>query len=437
MRASWCALVILMFVGHPLYASSPATRNNDDSCEISVAPAATLLLPYFEVNLSDPAGETTLFTIANVASLPQIARVTIWTDWAYPVLAFNIFLTGYDSQSISLYDVLDGGRIAGTSSHSEVGQRSAENDTNPLHDITECVDLPDRLPPHILADLRSALTVGRTSGCASARVGSVHANAIGYATIDVVRNCGPAMPVDTGYFSAEILYDNVLIGDYQQLNGINSFAQGNTLVHIRAIPEGGLSGSATTNFRRTFYSRLQNGGTADRRQPLPSTFAARWIYGGTGALRSAVKIWREGVTSAAAGCAVSSNATMNLPDIVRFDDEENATISYPDCVITCPEFFWDVPSVRRIEVDTSGAYLPPNPDGAISGWMYFNLHNERGQPPDDIATQGWVVVSMAAEGRFSADFDAAFLGSGCSPPAPFTAEDGSAPFIGPAANVNP
>jgi hypothetical protein len=30
-------------------ASSPATTNNDDSCDISLLPAATLLLPYFEV----------------------------------------------------------------------------------------------------------------------------------------------------------------------------------------------------------------------------------------------------------------------------------------------------------------------------------------------------------------------------------------------------
>jgi hypothetical protein len=32
-------------------ASSAATRNNDDSCDIAVLPAATLLLPYFEVDL--------------------------------------------------------------------------------------------------------------------------------------------------------------------------------------------------------------------------------------------------------------------------------------------------------------------------------------------------------------------------------------------------
>src|SRR5262245_24090407 len=107
---------------------APATTNNDDSCDISVAPAATLLLPYFEVDLANAAGETTLFTITNVSQLPQIAHVTIWTDFSFPVLDFNIFLTGYDVQSINLFDIISRGRIAepGTSSDSDTGRRSLE-----------------------------------------------------------------------------------------------------------------------------------------------------------------------------------------------------------------------------------------------------------------------------------------------------------------------
>jgi hypothetical protein len=70
--------------------------------------------------------------------------------------------------------------------------------------------------------------------------------------------------------------------------------------------------------------------------------------------------------------------------------------------------------------------------------MYINLNNFdwRRQPPDDTATQGWVIVSMSAEGRFSMDFDATSLGNGCSPRSDPTADDGSAPAIGPAPNVN-
>src|SRR5688572_8058632 len=86
-------------------AAGPTTTNNDDSCDISVAPAATLLLPYFEVDINAPAttATQTLFTITNVSEYPQIAHLTVWTDLTVPVLDFNIFLTGYDVQSINLY----------------------------------------------------------------------------------------------------------------------------------------------------------------------------------------------------------------------------------------------------------------------------------------------------------------------------------------------
>src|SRR5713226_6825865 len=72
-------------------AGSPSTTNNSDSCDIGVTPAATLLLPYFEVETST-RGANTLFTITNTSRFPQIAHVTLWTDWSSPVLDFNIFL---------------------------------------------------------------------------------------------------------------------------------------------------------------------------------------------------------------------------------------------------------------------------------------------------------------------------------------------------------
>src|SRR5690242_5884147 len=93
--------------------TGPSTTNNDDSCDISTAPAATLLLPYFEVDINSQAttAQTTLFTITNVTQIPQIAHVTVWTDLSFPVLDFNIFLTGYDVQGINLYDVIARGFV--------------------------------------------------------------------------------------------------------------------------------------------------------------------------------------------------------------------------------------------------------------------------------------------------------------------------------------
>ena len=101
--------------GGIIAGTGPTTTNNDDSCDIGVAPAATLLLPYFEVDLGVAgAGRTTVFSVTNVSPYAQIAHVVLYTDWSFPVLDFNLFLTGYDVQPINLYDVIVRGIIGST-----------------------------------------------------------------------------------------------------------------------------------------------------------------------------------------------------------------------------------------------------------------------------------------------------------------------------------
>lgn len=429
----------------------PTTTDNDDTCDISTAPAATLLLPYFEVDLSNAQGTNTLWTVTNVSNLPQIAHVTIWTDRSFPVLDFNIFLTGYDVQSISMFDIIANGIIAppnGTSSDTDEGARSALNTGNPLLDITNCDNLAVTIPATLLADLRSALTTGLYSACGTTRIGNVQADghARGYVTVDVAESCSTDLPTDPNYYLTEILFDNVLVGDYQQVDRANNAAQGNPMVHIRAIPEGGDVGTTgtpgfETNFDRTFYSRYQPlGGVADRRQPLPSTFAARWINGGTGQFNTNFKIWREGITGATLQCNLyPQNASLAITELVRFDEDENPTTFTPDVIISpVPPGGVALPETSLTSSANTSIY-PPNPGGDVAGWMYLNL--DHGSPAGAvdaaIASQNWVVVSMLAEGRFSVDFDAAWLGNGCSPVAPVTAEDGSDPVIGPAANATP
>jgi len=418
----------------------PATTNNDDSCDISVAPAATLLLPFFEVSPT-AGGENTTFTVTNVSQLPQIAHVTIWTDYSFPVLDFNIFLTGYDVQSISLYDIIYRGQIAppGTTSDSDTGRRSADNDANTLLDISNCDVLAVVVPPELAADLVSALTLGRTLGCGSNRIGGVHTNAIGYVTIDVAESCSTALPTDAGYFTTEVLFDNVLIGDYAQIDASNNFAQGNPMVHIRAIPEGGAPTSpAIINFDRTFYSRYQAGGVADRRQPLPSTFAARWISGSSADFQTSLKIWREGRTTGGAGCAVTVNSVIPVVELVRFDESENPTTFTPGRIISpLPTVPLSRPETSRTPV--TDPFFPPNSTSDVGGWMYLNLDDTANANAfGTLATQNWVIVSMRAQGIYSVDFDAAWLGNGCSPAVGVTGEDfGTGTAIGPAANLTP
>ncbi len=479
-------------VGTAGVASGPATTNNDDSCDIGTAPAATLLLPYFDVDIKDSQSiaHTTLFAITNVSNLPQIAHVTVWTDWSFPVLDFNIFLTGYDVQSINLYDILNRGIIAppsGTSATTTVpanptaGSQAAcsgyEGDvcapgalvpannasTNPnINSFTGCTNLPGAIPPTLLSCVQSALTTGvYTCGCTSSQiVGGTHSDAIGYITVDVNANCNTSLPNQATYFTTNILFDNVLIGDYEQVNpnsATGNYAGGNPMVAIRAVPEGGAVGSSAlmappTNLPNTFYDRYEGTGVgahalarADRRQPLPSLFAARYIQGGTAAFNTSYEIWREGITQGACSGtqAASSNSALAISEIVRFDEHENATTVSPTTVISpAPNITLSLPETSSTPTSASLFPAMPSAAGDVSGWMYLNLHNggtdtstldysRDGVAPagPNRASQNWVSVDMYAEGRYEALFDAAWLGNGCSPPAAVGAQ------IGPAGGV--
>ncbi len=509
--------------GGILAGAGPTTTNNDDSCDIGNAPAATLLLPYFEVDAA-AGGRTTIFSITNVSPYAQIAHVTLWTNWSFPVLDFNIFLTGYDVQPINLYDVIFSGFIGSASGGTGINSTFSPNaraatgvtpngiatalatGTNPSQGTqpfsvttsqgnpnflpsatANCAAgrLPGQLPGALATDVRALLTTGRSTGAgvscptpsgAEARVGGDQGGvtAIGYATIDVAATCSTSLPTDATYYSAEILFDNVLIGDYQDINQsttAGNYAGGNPLVHIRAIPEGGAAGVAAvaTNLPFTFYDRYTINGagaprTIDRRQPLPQAFAARWINGSTAAFDTQYKVWREGFTTGFQGAGSTTsgctdyvvNSTIPLTEIVRFDEHENAGVagSTGGIIVSPPPPTTVVNTPEAVRLGVTNSLFPTVAGSTdVGGWTYFNLNNGGdatadavftpvlvlGQPysatrpgftitsvggaaglfPRDIS-QNWVILQMFAEGRYGVDQDANWLGNGCSAPFPVT-----------------
>jgi hypothetical protein len=409
------AAAILVFSAWTL---SGATLRNNDSCDIAPFPAATLLLPYFDVDINTPitTATTTIFTIINTSREQHIARVTIWTDLAYPVLTFDLLLTGYEARSINLYDVIVRGFFL------RAGDEA-------------CGDTSRFIPQAILNDLGTALTTGHTLSCGLATVGSRHTDAIGFVTIDTVATCGTTMPNDPAYYN-ELLYDNVLTGDYEWIaplyfTGAN-YAGGNPLVHIRAIPEGGPAGVVTkTNLPYTFYDLYTPRGTADsramdRRQPLPHAFIARYIQGGAGAFNTELRIWREGVVPPGAACTSykeNAGSAMKSAEIVRFDEHENPTI-FASAIIADP-VIPRLPFPTISSTPTSSGNFPPlSISGDLGGFLYLNLDNVTPSPNASTkpgtahATQNWVIVSMKAQGRFQTAVDATPLANGCSPAPP-------------------
>src|ERR1051326_7325863 len=59
-------------------AFGPSTTNNNDTCDIGTTPAATLLLPYFNVDFGGGNTSNTIFTVVNTSRFPQIAHVVLW-----------------------------------------------------------------------------------------------------------------------------------------------------------------------------------------------------------------------------------------------------------------------------------------------------------------------------------------------------------------------
>ena len=398
------------------------THRNDDSCDIALLPAATLLLPYFQVDVMKDPGRatTTLVTVVNTSNQPQIARMTLWTDWGYPGLSFEIYLTGYDVQAVNLYDVLARGRLPGAGSQSShTGSRSVGSNPHFLASaLTSCRILPSSLPASLLADIQKTFQQGLNGSCGNTRVGGVHEAAMGYVTVDVVATCSGRTPRDPDSVG-ELLFDNVLTGDYEIVDpnpASGNFAFGSPLVHIRAIPEGGNAGEiAESRLPRTFYQRLYNG--RDRRQPLPSTFAARYIQGGGSGFNTSFAIWREAEKQPHTGCfGYTDNSSMYYVEAVRFDERENPTTAVPDFVFEGSDPNKTLPAASLIP--SSYSLLPPLESGDVAGWMYLNLagYTPNDTVPASLPNQAWVVTTMSAEGRYGVAFDATGLGNGCSPP---------------------
>src|ERR1700719_2623576 len=103
---------LLAALGQPLHLGVASAA----VCHGERVPAATLLLPYFEVSLDDPNGLTTLFSINNAAAAAVLAHVAIWSDLSVPVVNFNVYLTGYDVQTINLRDIVVYGHLPQTAS---------------------------------------------------------------------------------------------------------------------------------------------------------------------------------------------------------------------------------------------------------------------------------------------------------------------------------
>jgi hypothetical protein len=415
-KALCCALLCLL----ALAGSASAVI-----CTIDAVPAATLLLPYFEVDLGNATGQTTLFSVNNASATAVLAHVVVWSDLSVPVLDFNIYLTGYDVQTVNLRDVLTGTLPRTASAGQDPGDAisphgSLSQDIN----FASCSGLlpAPQLPASFVDHLRLSLT-GQSSPvlgnrCAGRAFGDNVAR--GYITIDTVNNCTLRFPGDPGYFGGDATDQNVLWGDYFYVNSAQNFADGNTLVHIEASgtnPETSVAG------QYTFYGRYDAWTAVDHREPLATNFAARYVTGGTFSGGTSLLVWRDSkVNQGPFTCPVSPGVRpswypLGQEGLVIFDEQEQPQVPQSFPVSPQPPQTGLIPfpaEAQRTRV--GGADLPVPFD---FGWLYLDLNTTvaaaGANPPEDpAAAQAWVTIEMQAQGRFSVGFDAIQLDSACT-----------------------
>lgn len=387
---------------------------------IDNVPAATLLLPYFEVDLDNPQGITTRFSVGlaggfNGASA-HLVQVTLWTNVGIPTFAFHIYLTGYDVQTVDVRDIFNGILpVTATDGQDPTDTISKQGPISQDINFASCSDIDPNdnlvllpyptpaLAPSQIDILRNAHLGHPTllfgGQCAGFNFGD---NIVrGYITIDTVNACtGPLfanlLPNAAGYFvnggGGYATSQNNLWGDYTLINSSQNFSQGESLVAIEAD-----SVNLNSPGTYTFYGRVVGGTAADNREPLATKWAAPYEVGSSGG-GTDLLVWRDPnrpVSPFNCGIVQPSPFPLGHTQLINFDTEENAT------TLNALPPFQLIPfplAAMRAPVNVGDLAVP-----ARAGWLHLDLNTTIAGsvmlPPDK--SQSHVTVIRSSAGRFS------------------------------------
>jgi len=422
MKRVACAMLLLAAVLGGAFPSGAATS----PMELVVnQPAATLLLPYFEVDLADSTGVNTLFTINNSSASAGLAHVTVWSDLAVPVLAFNVYLTGYDVQTVNLRSVLRGTLPA----TADVDADAADT-ISPQGPLSQDLNYPGaapmpppRLPAGVVAHLRAALT-GKASAVLGGKCAGLNRGdgvARGYVTIDEAAVLSTLFPDDAAYYddpataaddaTHTIGIRNLYWGEFFY-SGAGALS-GGPLVGIRTSTT---DAETTVAGQYTFYGRYNGWNASDNRQPLPGKFATRFFVRPAFSRTTMLVGWRDPkVAQAAFTCGdLPSWYPLGQTQVVVFDEQEHPFVP------PTPDVFPPLPApgaqpfpaaAQKVKVGSAELPVP-----YTWGWIYFNLNTvvaaAGAVPPENpAAAQGWIFVVQDPRGRFSLGYPALQLES--------------------------
>jgi hypothetical protein len=415
-------VVVLALVASPVLAAGIVDA-------VAVQPAATLLLPYFEVDLGPvggapsgsscppgsvcapgggggggpaPLGINTIFTLNNASATSVLAHVTVWSDLSVPVLSFSVYLTGYDMQVMDMRQILTA-HLPVTASVGQDPQDTISPQGPLSQDINfaSCTGIlpypPDAetVDPGLRAHLRASLT-GQGSAffggkCSGRSFGDNIAR--GYVTVDTNNACHLFFPSDGPFYAPFLTFQNTLWGDYAFANGQTGALSGGPLVHIVADPTAFAAGDYT------FYGRYHGWNAQDGRQPLATTFAAR--YGSESPFTGThLVVWRDSkVNQGSFNCPAALGVRpawypLGQEQIVIFDEQEQPfeTPVSPISPSAPPQAL--IPFPAEAQVVGVGSAALPSP--FAEGWIWLNLNQSSAvagpnPPSDPLASQAWVI----------------------------------------------
>ena len=342
-------------------------------CTIDTVPAATLLLPYFEVDLSKPRfqkAEQTIISLQNAEAAPAIAHVTLWTDLSVPTLAFDVVLTGYDVEEINLTELFYTGAI-----------RRLQTEFPPAVGIPGNGFVLGETPSAGLQTRGELIrahrgeSVGPDGPCYGVFTGDNTAR--GYVTIDNVAEESVIFPNESGYFGP-----NGVANDTNALWGVvfvtlNKSIQAENLIHIEAA-ESVSSGSYT------FYGRYTGFDGSDGREPLNSTFGARYF---TRKEATDLIVWRDSrADQGPFDCSELGRSgwyPLGQTQIVVFNEVEQPLEPFEVDIAPFPA------ETQKVRIGGGALDVAPY----RSGWIYLNLNQ------DDDVVQSFVWVRQGLRKR--------------------------------------
>ncbi len=282
-------------------------------CAYDQVPAATLLFPFVEMDLAN--GIDTNFAITNVSSEAQVVHVTVWTDYSVAILDFNILLTGYDVQTLSVSKIFGTGWLpqTGTSTTSPTG--TVPDADGPVSSANQkdwvelllaapegyagldCSDgnpsaygdgVLDNYIQGFLLQLNASKVARDKQLCNGLNVPdtwwdddtfNAERPTWMYITADVAARCSTDFPNTPAYFDAGgagEAFQNVLMGDWFTTNTGTNDATAMPAVHIEADTDLATVGKLLNvdGYPVSFYARYSGG--VDFREPLGTAWGFRY-----------------------------------------------------------------------------------------------------------------------------------------------------------------